>query len=629
MATIADLLIKLGVDTSEADTKLKGFGAKASGAIKKGFVPAVAVLGGLAVVAKKATDAASDLSESQNAVSVVFGKSTGIIEKFSKNAAKQAGLSMKDLNEMVVPIGASLQNYGFSAKEAATSSVSLAKRAADMASVFNTSVPEALEAIQSGLRGEADPLEKFGVGLNDAAVKAYAVKTGLAKTTAGVSDNAKMQARLGLIMQQTNKYQGDFARTSGQMANKARINEAEQANLTAQLGMGLLPVMQALQAMIGKLLGFMASHQKATKVAAVVVASLAGAIVLLNVAMKAWGVLSAAGSAAASVWNNRQKVAAAGANVWAAAQWLLNAAMDANPIVLVVVAVAALVAGFVVAYRTSETFRGIVQAALAGVVTAAKAVASAFVWLWDKAKAVFGWGGWTIILSVIGGPFVAIALNIDKVKSALGAVLSGAQSIYNWGGWSAIGNVLSKPFHAAESAVSAVSDAIGGALHVAQQIVGWGGWAKIGGVIAAPFNAAIGAINKVVGAINAVISAANSALNLLSKLGSHNEAGRATIRARQKAGLNPMTGAKTTLMPGVKVPKGATGGIVTRPTLALIGEAGPEAVVPLNRTPGSSPLPGGMGGGPVIHVEKMVVQDASDAERVASALGRKLAMGMA
>jgi TP901 family phage tail tape measure protein len=38
---------------------------------------------------------------------------------------------------------------------------------------------------------------------------------------------------------------------------------------------------------------------------------------------------------------------------------------------------------------------------------------------------------------------------------------------------------------------------------------------------------------------------------------------------------------------------GATGGIVTQPTLAMIGEAGPEAVIPLSRTPGSSPLPGG------------------------------------
>jgi hypothetical protein len=50
-------------------------------------------------------------------------------------------------------------------------------------------------------------------------------------------------------------------------------------------------------------------------------------------------------------------------------------------------------------------------------------------------------------------------------------------------------------------------------------------------------------------------------------------------------------------VPGGTNVRGATGGIVTRPTMALIGEAGPEAVVPLNRTPGSSPLPGGMGGG--------------------------------
>jgi hypothetical protein len=34
---------------------------------------------------------------------------------------------------------------------------------------------------------------------------------------------------------------------------------------------------------------------------------------------------------------------------------------------------------------------------------------------------------------------------------------------------------------------------------------------------------------------------------------------------------------------GVEIPAFAKGGIVTGPTLALIGEAGPEAVIPLNR----------------------------------------------
>ena len=60
-------------------------------------------------------------------------------------------------------------------------------------------------------------------------------------------------------------------------------------------------------------------------------------------------------------------------------------------------------------------------------------------------------------------------------------------------------------------------------------------------------------------------------------------------------------------------PKGAEGGIVTRPTLALIGEAGPEAVVPLNRTPGSSPLGKGRGGSNVnINIDTAMLNSPSN-----------------
>jgi hypothetical protein len=48
---------------------------------------------------------------------------------------------------------------------------------------------------------------------------------------------------------------------------------------------------------------------------------------------------------------------------------------------------------------------------------------------------------------------------------------------------------------------------------------------------------------------------------------------------------------------------GATGGIVTSPTEALIGEAGPEAVIPLNQAPGAMPL----GGGPVYNTFQISV----------------------
>lgn len=73
-----------------------------------------------------------------------------------------------------------------------------------------------------------------------------------------------------------------------------------------------------------------------------------------------------------------QTAAAAGAKAWAAAQWVLNAALSANPIGLVIIAIAALVAGIIIAYKKSETFRNIVQAAFRGIQAAAQALVRGF-----------------------------------------------------------------------------------------------------------------------------------------------------------------------------------------------------------------------------------------------------------
>jgi hypothetical protein len=89
-------------------------------------------------------------------------------------------------------------------------------------------------------------------------------------------------------------------------------------------------------------------------------------------------------TAATKTWTVVTKTAAAASRVWAGAQWLLNAALNANPISLVVLAVAALVAGVVIAYRKSETFRRIVDGAL-------RAVGDAGKWMWHSAlKPAFG-----------------------------------------------------------------------------------------------------------------------------------------------------------------------------------------------------------------------------------------------
>ena len=96
----------------------------------------------------------------------------------------------------------------------------------------------------------------------------------------------------------------------------------------------------------------------------------------------ALAIASLARQAASWVAETAAKVAATAATVAhtavtkasAAAQWLLNAALSANPIGLVVIAIAGLVAALVVAYKKSETFRKIVNAAWGAIKTAAVAV---------------------------------------------------------------------------------------------------------------------------------------------------------------------------------------------------------------------------------------------------------------
>ena len=81
--------------------------------------------------------------------------------RFGETSRTAVGLSQSAFNDLAVPLGALLSNVGLSADATAEQTINLTKRAADLASLFNTDVSTALEAINSGLKGEADPLEQF------------------------------------------------------------------------------------------------------------------------------------------------------------------------------------------------------------------------------------------------------------------------------------------------------------------------------------------------------------------------------------------------------------------------------------------------------------------------------------
>lgn len=190
--------------------------------------------------------AASDLGESVNAVEKTFGSASDQVLAFSDVASSAAGLSKTAFNELATATGSLLTNFGFSAQEAATQATQLTVRAADLASVFNTDVDQALNAVNAALRGETEPIRKFGVSLNDAAIRAKAVELGLADTTAEVDANGKAVAALELIYEQTANAQGDFIQTNDSLANSARIAAAEWENAKAEFGQAALPVASSL-----------------------------------------------------------------------------------------------------------------------------------------------------------------------------------------------------------------------------------------------------------------------------------------------------------------------------------------------------------------------------------------------
>lgn len=123
--------------------------------------------------------------------------------------------------------------------------------------------------------------------------------------------------------------------------------------------------------------------------------------------------------------------------VWAAAQWLLNAALSANPIGLVVLAIVALVAGLVIAYQKSETFRAIVDAAF-------RAVGAAAMWLWHNAiQPAFNWiiGGYKLVGQVVTWWWQNIVTPAFRAVAALAGWLVGRVRAY-FGAWRAIFGLL-------------------------------------------------------------------------------------------------------------------------------------------------------------------------------------------
>lgn len=223
----------------QSESSLAKFG-KVAGAVA---VAAAAAIGAIGV---KATRSASELEQALGGMEAIFKDSSRQMLAWANDAADSVGLAKSEYASLSTILGAQLKNMGLNTEQLADQTNELVGVGADLAAQFGGSTSDAVSALSSLLRGERDPIERYGVSINEAAVKAKMAEMGLAGLTGEAEKNAKLQATLALLYQQTADAQGAFARESATLAGQQQRLGANFENLYATLGTELLPAVTAI-----------------------------------------------------------------------------------------------------------------------------------------------------------------------------------------------------------------------------------------------------------------------------------------------------------------------------------------------------------------------------------------------
>lgn len=469
----------IGDAADRAGKSSTGFGSSVSSAMKVAAGALAAV--GIVDFFKDAVSGASNMSETLNKSSVIFGENAKAVQSWAGGAAKNFGLSREAALSAATGFGNMLQQLGYTGDAAVQASTGTVKLAADLGSFNNLDTEDVLDRIGAAMRGEYDSLQLLIPNINAARVEQEAMAMTGKSVAKELTAQEKAAATLAIVNRDGAAAANDFAETSGGLANRTKIAAAQFEDAKTAIGTAFLPALASAMGFIsdtaiptlGKLWGWLKDN------IGPVFTEITGGI---RAFAAAWtyndgeitssgfpGFMERLGYVARQVfdyvkgtvipalsdfaqWVQRNSdiilpfIAALGAGyvvfqtitaitkAWAAAQALLNVVMTANPIGLVIVAIAALAAGLFVAYQKSETFRAIVDAAF-------RAVATVATWLWKNILEPYFtammtvWGAvgsairWTFE-NVIRPVFDGFSRLVTTVKDGFGAAVEGIGNLW-------------------------------------------------------------------------------------------------------------------------------------------------------------------------------------------------------
>lgn len=320
-----------GFDKAKREfAQLEGVGAKSAYALKKAAIPAAAAVGALGVAAFDAAKGAMEDAAAQAQLAQTIGKNTKATkeqiaanEDWITTQGKLLGVSDDELR----PVLAKLVTQTKSVTEAQK----MASLAMDIAAATGKPLATVSDAMAKAAGGQTKALAKLSPELRDL------IKDGMS----GEEAMAKLADTFGgAATTKANTAQGQFQRLS------LSLSETKET-----IGAALLPIIEKVLPLLTKMGNWASENTNTFLIIAGAIGGIAAAVLLVNGAMAAWTAIT---TAATTV------------------QAAFNAVMAMNPITLMVIAIAALVAGLVIAYKKFDAFRAIVNTVFEFIKTAVK-----------------------------------------------------------------------------------------------------------------------------------------------------------------------------------------------------------------------------------------------------------------
>jgi len=248
-------------NTEQAFNKMKA-NARASTAsmssslqkLRQHWLAVTAAMTGVVLVAKEVITAASDLQEVNSKFNVVFADQITLAEKWAGQLVDSYAMSTRESKQFLASIQDLLVPMGMARDAAGRMSFEVVKLSADLGSFNNLPTAQVMADIQSGLVGNYETMKKYGVVLNATVVQEKALAMGLAATKDELTAAHKAHAAYILMVEGSEAAIGDMARTSEGYANQMKQLKANIEDMSAAIGIKLLPAMTNIVKSMGFLI---------------------------------------------------------------------------------------------------------------------------------------------------------------------------------------------------------------------------------------------------------------------------------------------------------------------------------------------------------------------------------------